>query len=64
MNLLRTPPSSSFPVATYRDVRRDTLNFERVGGERHSHFDLHPQPAHAINTYLTRATKSIATRSN
>ena len=64
MNLLRTPQPNSSPIETYRDARRDTLNFERVGGERHAHSDLSTQPLNAIYAFLARATKSVATRSN
>ncbi len=64
MSLLRTPLPSSSPIATYRNVRRDTLNFERVGGEGHAHSDLYSQPLNAIYAFLARATKSVATRSN
>ena len=64
MNLLRTPQPSSSSVATYRDARRDTLNFELVGGERHAHSDLYSLPLNAIYDFLARAAKSVATRSN
>jgi hypothetical protein len=62
MNLLRTP-SASPRFETYRDVRRDSLNFERRG-ERHSTLDITDQPMVQIYYYLAHAAKSLLTRSN
>jgi hypothetical protein len=58
----RTPPVSP-RVDTYKDVRRDTLNFERRG-ERHSRLDITDQPMVQIYYFLAHAAKSLVTRSH
>jgi hypothetical protein len=62
MNLLRTPPVSP-RFETHKDVRHDSLNFERRG-ERHSQLDITDQPMVQIYYYLAHAAKSLVTRSN
>jgi hypothetical protein len=62
MNLLRTPPVSP-RFETYKDVRRQTLNFERRG-ERHSRLDITDQPMVQIYYFLAHAAKSLFSRSN
>jgi hypothetical protein len=58
----RTPPVSP-RVETYKDARRDTLNFERRG-ERHSRLDITDQPMVQIYYFLAHAAKSLVTRSH
>jgi hypothetical protein len=61
--ILRTPLSPR-RFETYREVRRDTLNFENMGGERHSTADITDQPMVKIYNYLAHAAKSLVTRSH
>jgi hypothetical protein len=63
MTLMRpTMPSTS--GGTYRQSRRDSLNFESLGGERHSPYDACLEPFGRIYHFLATTAGKVGARVN
>jgi hypothetical protein len=55
-------PSTS--GGTYRQSRRDSLNFESLGGERHSPYDACLEPFGRIYHFLATTAGKVGARVN
>lgn len=64
MSTFPLPVPGLAPQETYRGARRDTLNFETCGGERHSHDDFALRPYGQMIYFPSKVAKRVIERFN